>query len=51
MDLAYRALNLHYYVFHGIDFPLVQLGVWSFIACMFASGGFRNQQWRIASDI
>ena len=34
----YRALNLHYYVYHGIDAPLVQLGVWSFVACMFAAG-------------
>ena len=34
----YRALNFHYYVYNGIDAPLVQLGVWSFVTCMFASG-------------
>ena len=35
----YRALNFHYYVYRGVEgVPLVQLGVWSFVVCMFASG-------------
>ena len=34
----YRALNFHYYIYNDIDAPLVQLGVWAFVTCMFASG-------------
>ncbi|KAL3875783.1 hypothetical protein ACJMK2_033700 [Sinanodonta woodiana] len=35
---VYRALNVHWYIMSKENYPIVYLGVWEFIMCMFAIG-------------